>query len=420
MVQIIEKIKDKLLYPKAKTVVNFQSFLKRIQTLNSKTVIVENNSYDDRPILFIALYQYGTLRQDIVFLLEEARSRGFYIYGINTLKLDKNDLKYFDTYIGRPNFGRDFGSYKKGFLHLFKKEQLKNCPRLLMLNDSIIYVKQGLSKFLNDLVNTDIEVLGATENFEIEPHLGSFCISFDNKILNHKRFQRYWLKYKLTDVRPKVIKKGEMKLSKVLKKCVSSPRNFASLYNITRFFNEININDNIIDFFMKHHRTSTLVHWPKFERSEVLKEISSYVTRYTDTSELKVEITGDISNMNESVSTYTLSELVEYTGRFIKDPDSKNTIGKLVRQIIAGQALDVFRCGSQIHQNQSILLKMGLPIIKMDCLYRGMFNMQDILTLTNQLPEEDSKLVFGELTKRQFGADTLIGWKRAAFMVGLI
>ena len=211
-----------------------------------------------------------------------------------------------------------------------------------------------------------------------------------------------------------------MNLSKVLKKCVSSPRNFAALYDVTRFFNEIQIKHDIVDSFMKYHRTSTLVGWQKFERSEVLKEISSYVTRYTDTSELKVEITGDISKMNDDVSTYTLAELVEYTGRFIKDPDSKNMIGELVRQIIAGQALNVFRFGSQIHQNQSILLKMGLPIIKMDCLYRGMFNMQDLLTLTNQLTEEDSKLVFGELTKRQYGGDTLIGWKRAAFMVGLI
>ena len=44
-----------------------------------------------------------------------------------------------DCYIERPNFGRDFGSYKTAFMHLFAQGWHEHCPRLLMLNDSIFY-----------------------------------------------------------------------------------------------------------------------------------------------------------------------------------------------------------------------------------------------------------------------------------------
>ena len=83
-------------------------------------------------------------------------------------------------------------------------------------------------------------------------------------------------------------------------------------------------------------------------------------------------------------------------------------------------ATDIFRCGSQIHQNSSILYHMGLPIIKMDILYRGVLNMIDIDKIQDMLPAREQKELFEVLCDRPFGLDTYIGWKRAAFNRGLI
>ena len=91
-----------------------------------------------------------------------------------------------------------------------------------------------------------------------------------------------------------------------------------------------------------------------------------------------------------------------------------------LRSMTAAYAAEVFMEGSQIHQNAAILLAMGLPIIKLDGLYRGMFNLADVRTLTDQLPTDEAEELRALLMERPFGGDTLVGWKRATFMRGYI
>lgn len=76
--------------------------------------------------------------------------------------------------------------------------------------------------------------------------------------------------------------------------------------------------------------------------------------------------------------------------------------------------------GSQMHKNASMLLHLGLPIIKLNGMYRGMFNVYDILRISNLLTGQENNELQQILLERPFGADTLIGWRRAAFIVGLI
>ncbi len=90
------------------------------------------------------------------------------------------------------------------------------------------------------------------------------------------------------------------------------------------------------------------------------------------------------------------------------------------RETVASRMLENFRQHSQIHQNAAILLNMGLPIIKLDGVYRGMFNMSDVTRLMGLLNDEEAKELEEQLISRPFGGEVLIGWKRAAFMRGLI
>lgn len=225
------------MYPLALVIVATKSEARRVQSYGKSPKIHFQKEYDGRPILLFAVYQKGTLRPDCVRMLQAARENGMYIVAVNTLRLTEpeqlSDLV--DCYIEKFNFGRDFSSYKTGFLHIFQNAWHEKCPRLVMINDSVFFARDRISKFFDDLLTSEVEVLGSTENYEIEYHLGSFCIAMCGSILRQKRFQSYWRKYYLSDIRPVVIYRGEMKLSRTLKKCASSEAQFQALYSTFRF-----------------------------------------------------------------------------------------------------------------------------------------------------------------------------------------
>ena len=76
--------------------------------------------------------------------------------------------------------------------------------------------------------------------------------------------------------------------------------------------------------------------------------------------------------------------------------------------------------GNEIHQNAVILLKMGLPIIKNDGLYRGVFNYTTIYNICQLLPDNEASAFRAVIMERQFGGNWLIGIKRLAFNFGYL
>ncbi|WP_454268057.1 hypothetical protein [Roseovarius sp. MBR-51] len=93
---------------------------------------------------------------------------------------------------------------------------------------------------------------------------------------------------------------------------------------------------------------------------------------------------------------------------------------EILTDALSSVASEVFLHGSQIHQNAAILVELGLPMIKLDGLYRGMFNNYDILRLQKKLCETEAGEMSSLLFERPYGGQMLYGWKRAAFMRGLI
>lgn len=372
--------------------------------------------------MLLALYEKGTLRSDVLRLLDAARAEGLYILAVNTLKLkDPAALQdCVDCYIERPNFGRDFGSYKTGFLHIFKQGWHERCPRLLMINDSIFFSGARLPRFLNDMMTSDIEVLGATENYEIEYHLGSFCIAMAQPILKMSRFKTYWKKYYLTDVRPRVIKRGEMRLSKTLKRCVSGPEQFRALYSAARYISELNNDKDLIDFSIQNGRMSKLTHWKQFSPHTITSLLRQrFLTRINQTGEgVEIGVDSDLQEINSSLFVSNTENIMKYIKQNVVN--SEDVDKNIVLDTLISELSSAFTEGSQIHQNASILLHMGLPIIKLDGMYRGMFNVYDVQRICKLLDETEKLKVQQILFERPFGADTLIGWRRAAFMVGMI
>jgi hypothetical protein len=420
--KLIHRIHSVMLYPAARIIVGAQSEYQRVKTLGKSPKIHFEEGYDGQPIMLLALYQKGRLRPDVIRLLRAAKAQGLYVLGVNTLKLQQpEELRgLIDCYIERSNFGRDFGSYKTGFLHLFSRRWEGTCPRLVMLNDSVFYASRGLDKFIDELATSQTEVLGGTENYEIEYHLGSFCISMAQSVLKADRFKAYWKGYRLTDVRPVVIKRGEMKLSKTLKRCVSMPSEFRALYSSDRFLNEIKSNPDLQNVMIRDSRTSTTVDWPRFGTESVTKLLAGrFIGRRFSLGE-KVDISIDtpVKELNEEVLITGREDFSRYLLRHV--PEQSDNFDEILTDALSAIASEVFMMGSQIHQNAAVLLDIGLPIIKLDGLYRGMFNNYDVLRLQKKLNETEARELSALLLDRPYGGSTLIGWKRAAFLRGLI
>lgn len=419
---IFQHIQAALSYPGNLLRLSVLSGYSRMKSWGKHPTVHFETPYYNQKILLIALFQKGELRSDVRALMTAARSKGIYVVAVNSLTLKNPDAlrEFCDCYVERYNFGRDFGSFKWGFCHLIKQGHLEKCPRLLMVNDSVFYSRQRIPTFLDEMLGSETEVLGATENYEISHHLGSFCIAMGGTVLRHRKFQRYWKNYLMTDVRPVVIVRGEMGLSKVLKRCVTSQDQFKALYDSNRFREFIRqLDSGQLENVIGMTRECDLTPAKRFSLVEQLNELAeAHSVSLTGENTVQFEASSitDVVQNRFMVSKY--SDLIEVLNtRLIGDKDFDQSF---LREHVIARMVDNFRQHSQIHQNACILLFMGLPIIKLDIVFRGMLNMMDVDKILDLLEPKEAADLQRIIYARPFGGDVLFGWKRSAFMRGLI
>ncbi|SDP55484.1 rhamnan synthesis F family protein [Ectopseudomonas guguanensis] len=422
--KIIEQLKNRLIYPAAYSYVAYQSMRNGLRSIGKRDKVHFAEPYSGQKIMLMALYQKGELRADVITVLAAAKAQGIYVIGVNTLKVAEPDTcrEYMDCYIERFNYGRDFGSYKSGFQYIYGNGLAEKCPRLLMINDSVFFSKKHVDKFIEDMFVDNIEVLGATENFEIEHHLGSFCIAMSRRILNHQKMKRYWKSYSCTDIRPKVIESGEMELSKLLKSIVRSPMHFRALYDMAHVSHTLKNSPELLENILALSRRSDLVHWQRFTFAGVFKLLKkTYLHNIAKITDVEVSIRAQDVDTLKIHYAKTLSEYKEFIRDALSDSANASArLNEIFNEKAISHFMDCFAEGSQIHQSNIFLHKIGLPIIKLDGLYRGPFNSNDVEKIASDLDFEQRELFLRTMYSRPYGGDVLVGWKLAAFMRGLI
>ncbi len=410
-----------LAYPAVYTALFLNSEWTRLKSYAKADRVHWERDYTGQPILLLALFQKGRIRPDTKRLLEAAKAAGLYVVAVNTLRLDPAQQieGLVDCYIERFNFGRDFGSYKAGFLHLARRGHDMRCPRLLMMNDSVFFTRSRLPKFLADMIGPGPEVLGSTENFEMNHHLGSFCIAISNRILRHPTFRTYWRRYRLTDMRPTVIHKGEMGLSKKLRKCVFAPDEFRAMFTGDRFLKLLNEKEGFLDEVLRDSRSAMRHSWRRVSFRKVVDNLKDRnLVETFDPGDTKLDIETRVANISERAFVNTFDELLVLVRHNLADDQTIDA--NLVRLALIDHLVEVFMSHSQIHQNAIVLLRMGLPIVKLDGIYRGFFNVQDLERICRQIESDEADELRRLLLERPDGAFTLHGWRHVAFMRGLI
>ena len=143
MTNFFKILLNKLQLPSIIFWLKYLNFKNHFKSFFSPPKIYKNSEIASKKIALIALFEKGKLRNDVKRLLISLKNKGFDVVGVNTQQLEESEREIFDLYIERFNFGRDFGSYKLGFLNLFKIKTLE-LEKLVLFNDSVFYTNQIL------------------------------------------------------------------------------------------------------------------------------------------------------------------------------------------------------------------------------------------------------------------------------------
>lgn len=411
-----------------------KSFVNGLKSFFYADRVLVNKNGEKRKILLLAMYEKYLARNDVLNLVKHCKSLNIYVVAVNTRKLNKENSREFldnvDVYIERYNYGRDFGSYKTGMNFLYQNGCLDSCDRLIILNDSVYYDKSRLPNLIDVFSKSNIDVLGATENFEFTHHLGSFALSFSSYIINHKKFKRYWAKYINSDVRPHVIKNGELKLNKLLKKIARSDDSYKALYDSTYLREHFLFNKDSIFKFSKFTRSESTIgpRWGVVTPSSLLKSFlitSRVVFSENVISQLGTTLRSINTESENKYNIYPKSKIdivtsIESCRDVLKRLTGTDDAYSDFLRYAENKCIDSFRMGSQIHQNPGTLLYLGLPIVKLDGFFRGLFVEEDVGKIQMLMDATE----FIELTKllysKPYGLDHLTGIDKLAFNLGIL
>ena len=421
----IRRIIDEITFPSVYTVIKYLDVVQHFKSYFHRSKIKEFTPYrDGQKVALIAIWEYQKLRKDIRVLAEELIKRDFYVCIVNTGKMNAEPLSGLaSVYIERFNYGRDFGSYKEGIQFLQKGNKLAQAEKFLLCNDSVYYLQDLVSPTIDLFLESNLEIAGATENFEIHHHLGSFFVMFSKHVVNSKEFRKFWRRFRVTDIRTKNIRYGEMRLTEKVKKTVNETQIGAiwSLALMSKVFDETDKLSLAISLVNRGHITS----WKKLSWQFITKSfLGERILFPTDFSKNQGIFIQGSDSKNSDVSK---SELI-FTHRDAMDL-IQNTFGKEVgkqtlfdlKMKAKGLWVGTTASGSQIHQNNNLLISMGCPLVKLDLIYRGAFSYEDAEIMFSQIEnKEDVELLRDMLYRRAYGLDVLRGWKRSAFNKGLI
>ena len=137
--------------------------------------------------------------------------------------------------IERPNVGYDFGGYRDAILHL--APELSKLDRLYILNDSV-WMIGGSQSWFEQVRLSGCDFVGATTVYginRVDPrefrnlqwefttkhknfHYASYALAINKNILCDNRFVNFWTTLLLSNNKKHTVKRGEIGLSKWVKK----------------------------------------------------------------------------------------------------------------------------------------------------------------------------------------------------------
>lgn len=148
--------------------------------------------------------------------LGELKDINFSIVFISTARLSPGDIARVGAVcrdvIVRENDGLDFGSWAAGF----RKHGGAIKGRLLLANDSVYGPIRGLRAAFETLTAKPADFYGMVESMEITPHLQSWFVLLEPRVVRHGIFAQIMAQPFETMAKGQIIARGEVALSRRL------------------------------------------------------------------------------------------------------------------------------------------------------------------------------------------------------------
>jgi hypothetical protein len=355
---------------------------KVMRTTGDVLAISRHGAAETGIFCILVVYQRYGLPAHLRTLVEALGNKGLNVVVVHNLPLTPEDRTFLEplvhTIIGRRNIGRDFGAYRTGILHVLDTFRP---TRIVLLNDSVFYTGRGLGPFL-DALTAEEDFIGAAENYEFAYHVGSYALSFGPRVFEDPRFRRFWEKYRLTDLRPAVIWRGELALNRlVIRKIGVKPD---VIFRPGRLRAALENADVLALLATARQMPSA------FGRRGQLFEIADRLKRWVDTA-------------NERPSTRNQRPPLALVADIIgTEPEAlMSALNDAVAEDLRAAIMNFVVRGSQIHWGALPLVKhLGCPVVKADLLLRSIYTAGDLGVFAKYMSADEFAEFHGILTAR--------------------
>ena len=282
----------------------------------------------------------------------------------------------------RPNIGRDFGAYRAATLHILAGGLKPS--RVIYLNDSVYFLAgPALDHLTRQLASPTYDVVGALENHAFSHHLGSYALSLSGAAFADRKIVRFWRRYRPYDLRLHAINKGEMRLSSTLKRC---GYRFDTVYGA----------EKLADRLTAMSLAQIVNHMRYLPRDFQLKNLSSTLH--------SVALLDSMFSEEPGMQVYGAPKPHAQTyvplPRLRLDQDDQ-TEAALVKATLIDTIMHVVSNSSQIHFGFGLFHKLlGCPIVKKDLLQRDVFTEHQMISILDDVPEEERATILRELINR--------------------
>jgi hypothetical protein len=198
----------------------FQGLRPSTYIINLRTInfSYKNLVFDDNTNLCVfIIYELNQIPTKTLDFLKHLKKKNVLLFVVINSKISSNNLEEIqaisDLVLERNNRGKDIGAYKDAYSYIFQLG-LNRVARIIFANDSVVYLGETTDQLIDELCNRDADLTGYSHVQEIHYHIQSFLFSCSNSLINHKKFIKFWSKYRPIDRRRYMIHKGEVGITK--------------------------------------------------------------------------------------------------------------------------------------------------------------------------------------------------------------
>jgi hypothetical protein len=361
----------------------------RIREISDGRAAAKSNKY-----IIFALYTRSELTPFILNLFAAVRRSGFNLVVVSSGKLNAQSkesiLDSCYLLIERVNLGRDFGAYKDGLAVLM--DRVSDIERLVLMNDSLFFFERGLDEIIKQL-DSHHDFVGLTEVFQDHYHVQSFLLSFGSNVLQHRRFIRYWKKYRPIGTRRWSVHKGEVGLTRALTKAGFKPYILFHGAQLIELFRGRALSE-LLD---------AIGLLPTFFRAKMYSKLQDLQTEQQGQPAAPI---GLLSDALKGFGSYTfddaaMADLRDTNINWLRNmSDRAIAMDKWAVDAVWREIVSTVTTRNQMHVGGFLFMKyLGLSMVKRDILYRTVYTIEDIYEILTKFDEPLRDEVIADLRR---------------------